>query len=203
MTSKQIEQLDDVLMLLPDNHPAKKKELQRNRARSMANSCICYGDDKHFYDEETGALGHSAEIYLDNGLTAQDLKDIYYEQKEEIAKGTIRKNVHTDHEGCTYNSICWWDENDDTAVDRVAERARRNLMNEASQMLQKAIEVATLTYQSEEYCRKSQHINLLAAMMLFIRENQMNQFPNEEWAVKFREELDEMVDYLEEKQQAA
>lgn len=203
MTNKQIQQLDDVLMLLPDNHPAKKKELQRNRARSMANSCICYGNDNQFYDEETGTLGHCAEIYLDRGLNAQDLRDVFFEQKEEIAKSTIRKNVHTDHEGCSYNSICWWDEQDDTAVDRIAERARSNFMDEAAQMLQKAIEMAKLTYQNEEHREKSQHVNLLAALTLFIRENRMSQFPNEEWAEKFRKELNEMVDYLEEKQQAA
>lgn len=31
----------------------------------------------------------------------------------------------------------------------------------------------------------------------------MSQFPNEEWAEKFRKELDEVVDYLEDRQQAA
>ena len=91
--------------------PFFTKEMRREdeelSCRSMVLSCVCYGEDYAFYDERTQTWGHYGLDY------AQKLGDeralaIFRDQRDYMREhASIHCGVHTDFEGCTYNSITW------------------------------------------------------------------------------------------------
>lgn len=102
-------------------------EIHRNSvldAIDMANSCLCYGYGKDYwnkyaseyqsqelwsyrYGEPVNKYGYNKTQNGAYHLTKAETDAIWTAQKERIAKATILYNVHTDYEGVSYNSIQW------------------------------------------------------------------------------------------------
>lgn len=49
----------------------------------------------------------SEELKQAYALTLEEIDAVYRTQQERISHANIRKNVFTDDEGCSYNSIDW------------------------------------------------------------------------------------------------
>lgn len=110
MTDKQIKA---ARAILPHNLADMTEEQYRVynelQCREMINSCLVYGQAYCFYDVKTGKLGCYADHYL-RTLDASTIKRLFNEQSADFAKAIVKKNVHQDSEGVTYNSVIWADE---------------------------------------------------------------------------------------------
>lgn len=88
-------------------------------AMTIANALLIYGwhggwpdDDKEkFMNTEKDWVGTycldtkaQKQAHL---LTEKELDHIWAAQEKRVAKATIKRGVHTDNEGCSYNSIDW------------------------------------------------------------------------------------------------
>ena len=93
--------------------PQEDHRLRVLDAMDMANSCICYGYgwDRHSSDyllpNNTDNPKTSEELKQAHALTLEEIDAVYKAQQERISHANIRKNVFTDSEGCSYNSIEW------------------------------------------------------------------------------------------------
>lgn len=88
-------------------------------AMSMANSIIIYGGSNWgmYYANYTSPDRNSpngdpkfwrTEAQLEaKALTDKEMDAIFKAQKERLSRATIYQNVHTDYEGCSYNSVDW------------------------------------------------------------------------------------------------
>ena len=93
----------------------KKDEILEEElsCRSMINSMLVYGDDT-----EEGSYGYNRYLkpYTEKGtwhdglITKKRLNKLIAEQKNDFEKATVKHNVYTDSEGCSYNSCHWADE---------------------------------------------------------------------------------------------
>ena len=93
--------------------PQEVHRLRVLDAMSMANCCLCYGYgwDRHSSDfllpNRTDNPKISEELKQAHALTLEEIDAVYRAQQERISHANIRKNVFTDSEGCSYNSIEW------------------------------------------------------------------------------------------------
>ena len=98
------------------------ESIHRNQvlyAMSMANSIIIYGgkDWGRYYTNYTTPDTNSpngdprfnrSEAQLKAyALTDKEMDAIFKAQQQRLARATIHYNVHTDYEGCSYNSVDW------------------------------------------------------------------------------------------------
>lgn len=105
------------------NHPGiaytwfcTPQEVHRLRvldAIEMANCCLCYGYGWNHYSSNYLLSDNSSnpkiteELRQAHALTLEELDAIYKGQQERMKHAVIKKNVFTDDEGCSYNSIDW------------------------------------------------------------------------------------------------
>ena len=113
MTDKQINAARATLPrgILWAEWPEEAKRLSRELdCRDMYNSCLCYGTTDHFWKGKT--WGDGAPLYMNyaDTLGRARVEEICKEQEEDIARARILRNVFTDSEGLSYNSIVWADE---------------------------------------------------------------------------------------------
>ena len=93
--------------------PQEVHRLRVLDAMEMANCCLCYGYvwENHSSDfllpNRTDNPKISEELKQTHALTIEEIDAVYKAQQERISHANIRKNVFTDSEGCSYNSIDW------------------------------------------------------------------------------------------------
>ena len=121
MTRKEIERAWKPLRdkgigakLTPEEHKLKS-ELN---CREMINSCLIYGEMSAFYTR------YGVQYRVELG--ERRVSELIYEQEQDFKKAVVNRNVHTDSEGCSYNSIVWADElepgQDDIQTDDLDDR---------------------------------------------------------------------------------
>ena len=79
---------------------AEKQIAAEIRMKSMMNSCFTYGS------AEKGS--HNYDMYIkkyEAELGSEVFNEVYEEQMAYLSGCTIERNVYTDSEGCTYNSL--------------------------------------------------------------------------------------------------
>lgn len=76
--------------------------------REMVNSCLCYGTLHNFWGENSYGVNYSADYIRKLGV--ERVKEIVREQEADFARAVVLRNVFTDSEGLSYNSIVWADE---------------------------------------------------------------------------------------------
>lgn len=111
MTDKQISAARATLPrgILWANWPEEAKRLYDELScREMVNSCLCYGGIEDFWYKPEWRDSYAHDYVRKLGRAR--VKEICKEQQEDIARARILRNVHTDSEGCSYNSIIWADE---------------------------------------------------------------------------------------------
>lgn len=111
MTAKQIEEaqkaLPGFMKPMTQQQRCQHDELS---CRNMINSCLIYGSARFgFYDPKTGQFGHYAKDYIKK-LGEETVVRLYNEQAGDFSKAIVKYGVHTDSEGCTYNTCIWGDE---------------------------------------------------------------------------------------------
>lgn len=111
MTDKQIEASKKQLPLhFKDMTVEQRREYEELSCREMINSCLVYGEARYnFYDPNTGEFGIYAQNYI-KSLGEDTVVKLFNEQSADFAKAIVKKNVHQDSEGVTYNSVIWEDE---------------------------------------------------------------------------------------------
>lgn len=108
MTQKQIDKLREMLPKWKDCIPPiftpEEKQLNLELdCRDMINSILCYHGQNRIMEN----------IYLNNyidKLGYDCVLRLCNEQIQDFNKAIVKTNVHTDYEGCSYNSIIWADE---------------------------------------------------------------------------------------------
>lgn len=75
----------------------------------MINSCLVYGQMNDFYRESTGEWGRWSERHRKN-LSDERIIELIAEQRADFEKATVLRNVGSDSEGVSYNSIKWADD---------------------------------------------------------------------------------------------
>ena len=114
MTDKQIEA---AIKTLPNwreiphkDWTVEQKTLEEELyCRGMINSCLCYGMMCAFYEESTGEWGRYAVDYRKT-LSDNRIIELIAEQRADFEKATVLRNVGSDSEGVSYNSIKWADD---------------------------------------------------------------------------------------------
>ena len=120
MTRKEIEAMQRSLPPRLDwaNWTEEQKKLDAELScREMINSCLCYGTISlcygtmsHFWEEKTWGDGKPlADRYVAK-LGVTRVREICKEQEEDFARAVVLRNVYTDSDGLSYNSIVWADE---------------------------------------------------------------------------------------------
>ena len=79
--------------------------------REMINACLAYGSINDFWETFEWRFGDKsyAEPYVKH-LGLRRVKELVAEQEVDFAKAKLIRNVFTDDEGCSYNSIQWEDD---------------------------------------------------------------------------------------------
>ena len=111
MTDKQISAARATLPrgILWADWPEEAKRLYNELScREMVNSCLCYGSIEDFWRKPEWRDSYAARHV--RALGRARVAEICKEQQEDIARARILRNVFTDSEGCSYNSIIWADE---------------------------------------------------------------------------------------------
>ena len=113
MTDRQIEVAKRRLPnYFKDMTPAQRREYEELYCRGMINSCLVYGEARYnFYDPKTGEFGRYAKDYVKT-LGEETVIRLYNEQCEDFSKAVVRRGVHVDGEGVSYNSCIWADDQD-------------------------------------------------------------------------------------------
>lgn len=94
----------------------EQKMLSRELAwREYVNSCLAYGQFSHVIEDcklshELYRWGTAVTYHIGEELTIPRAIELALEQKADFAKAKVYKNVYTDSEGCSYNSVVWHDE---------------------------------------------------------------------------------------------
>lgn len=110
MTQKEINKVKASLPPLTQRNKEQKKIDDELGCREMINSCLCYGSIEDFWAERNGSFDGSYATPYVNDLGLDRVKEIVEEQIRDFEKATVKRNVYTDNEGCSYNSIVWGDE---------------------------------------------------------------------------------------------
>lgn len=109
MSTKEIDRIKSELNMFQDKTEEQKQLYQEMCLRSMIMSCLIYGEDiftsvcinacSEYYHRPY------ADEYIDK-LGYDRVMEIYNNQKEYFdTKCIVHKNVYTDSEGVTYNSL--------------------------------------------------------------------------------------------------
>lgn len=76
--------------------------------REMIICCICYNNENDIYDNRTKTWGKYGFEYGLMPFGHERAMEIFLEQKKYMEQhATISRNVHTDMDGVSYNSITW------------------------------------------------------------------------------------------------
>lgn len=82
--------------------------------RGYINSCLAYGQLHHAItpdnriDTRVYRYGTDKTYSIGEWISEERAVEIAREQERDFnAKATVHRNVYTDHEGCTYNSVSW------------------------------------------------------------------------------------------------
>lgn len=103
MTWKQIKELEEPFRgkMFKDMTREEIDLFFELQCREMINSCLIYWTDylnSHYKDDSV------------KRFWIEKVKQWYNEQLEDVKKSLVKHNVYEDYEGCTYNSIKWYDE---------------------------------------------------------------------------------------------
>lgn len=120
MTDKQIEKLQDSLRgkMFKDMTKEEYTLYHELSWRSYINSCLTYGQEYLIVDEngnlavkKTNYWGGMSqyELYI-KPIGEERAMELYREQKDTFARAKVIKNVYTDSEGVSYNSVKWTDD---------------------------------------------------------------------------------------------
>lgn len=114
MTQKQLDAYETTIYHLKQSGVDVAREEREIACRRMINSCLCYGTGffekfRHWTYPDGYAFKSYADSYI-RDLGEETVYKLYDEQKADFAKATVNKNVCTDSEGVSYNSIIWEDE---------------------------------------------------------------------------------------------
>ena len=114
MTGKQIEAARRTLPPPPWKNwtDAERRLYDELSCREMVNSCLCYGSIADFWRVDPWRWGEYksyAERHV-RALGRERAEEICKEQEADIRRARILRNVHTDSEGVSYNSIRWEDD---------------------------------------------------------------------------------------------
>ena len=117
MTDRQIKAAKETLPGLCaypwEKWTEEQKQLSRELdCREMINSCLCYDSIESFWRVDPWRWGeyksYSGRYVAELGLAR--VRELCEEQMQDFSKAKVLRNVYTDSEGCTYNSIIWGDE---------------------------------------------------------------------------------------------
>lgn len=76
--------------------------------RHMIHSCLTYGQGNEIYDFYTGVIGNYGFMYYEKMNDKDRFIEIVVEEIQFFKDhAKVNWGVHTDDEGCTYNSIDW------------------------------------------------------------------------------------------------
>lgn len=109
MTDKQIQQAQRTIPPYSERNEEQQRLYDELSCREMINCCLVYGESYNFYTPETGKFGIYAHRHVKT-LGADTVIKLYNEQCKDFAKAIVKKNVGTDSEGVSYNSVIWADE---------------------------------------------------------------------------------------------
>lgn len=95
----------------------QKQTYKELKCREMINSILIYDGVKGLFDKD-GRLCRYLRSYADENyrdaahyyISEKRVLELIEEQKNDFAKAKVRRDVHTDYEGVSYNSIAWADE---------------------------------------------------------------------------------------------
>jgi hypothetical protein len=90
--------------------PEEQREYEELSLRRMIISDFCYGGAScsGIYDERTGRWHERYGYPYAEKIGFERALEVFKEQRAFLQKhATVHYNVHTDHEGCSYNSISW------------------------------------------------------------------------------------------------
>ena len=110
MTKKEIEKVKASLPKWDEQNEEEKKLDRELDCREMINSILIYGYLNSTID------GIYEDKYLRNykkDISEDRIKELIKEQQDDLKKSKIFTDVYTDGEGVTYNSVSWYDEEDD------------------------------------------------------------------------------------------
>lgn len=112
MTGKQIEAARRTLPPPPWKNwtDAERTLYEELSCREMVNSCLCYGGIEDFWAHHDWCSEGSYAARHVRALGRARVEEICKEQAEDMARARILRNVHTDSEGLSYNSIVWADD---------------------------------------------------------------------------------------------
>ena len=112
MNSKEIEELQDLMLHNKEwqnTNSSARKLYEEMSLRDMIMSCLTYGEDIFTNESIDATTNYYHRPYADkyiNILGYSRVMEIYNDQKEYFdTKCKVIKNVHTDNEGVTYNSL--------------------------------------------------------------------------------------------------
>ena len=109
MTEKEINEAYKPIRgkLYKDMTENEIKLYQELSCREMINAILCYDGISGLYTDN----GYNEYLlkYLDK-LGEKRLMELIYEQQGSFAAAKVYRNVYTDNEGISYNSIEWGDE---------------------------------------------------------------------------------------------
>lgn len=108
MTGKEIERIAEQLPkwkngIPPQFTPEQNQLSEELNCRRMINSILCY----------SGSDNIISNIYLKKYIDILGIKivnQLIKEQLDDFSRAIVKKDVYTDYEGCSYNSIIWADE---------------------------------------------------------------------------------------------
>lgn len=111
MTEKGLKKLKNTLPKWENGKPpvyTEEQKLLREKifCIEMINSILTYHGSKNILDNRY------LKEYI-NVLGLKTVAELVIGQVEDFSKATVLRNVHTDNEGISYNSIIWADERDE------------------------------------------------------------------------------------------
>lgn len=98
-----------------DRTDEEKQLLKELSWRGFVNSCLIYDEEYHIVDKDGNlAIKPDDWVYSRYNLYIKPIgeeraMELYREQKETFSKAKVIKNVSTDSEGVSYNSVIWGD----------------------------------------------------------------------------------------------
>jgi hypothetical protein len=106
ITRKEIEQAKNEL---PLKKTKQQEEIYQSlRCREMVNSIMIY-DGINALKNENNTFNKYLLSYVDE-LGEEKVNQLIKEQIDDFSKAVVKYNTYTDHEGCTYNTCIWADE---------------------------------------------------------------------------------------------
>ena len=115
MTDIEIDKITQTIRSkkVEDRTDEEKKLLNELSWRGFVNSCLIYNEEYHIVDKEGNlAITPNDWVYSRYKLYIEPIgekraMELYREQKETFSRAKVIKNVATDSEGVSYNSVIW------------------------------------------------------------------------------------------------